>query len=168
MPDFPFSIYDTAVFGNSAKVVHTLFQVAVNQDSTHDRFFTNMRGSGQFPTNEKFLITSIEVFSDANFIEDDRENLWLNSYLQLIYKDLLILSIPLRLASGHNSFGGHFTQAVAADEALIGLEGSGYLLPRPQLIEGGNSFKAEVGQGTAMSAASQNVKVALMGVLTTQ
>lgn len=164
--DYNFAIYDTAVLGTTAKTVHTMFQVAVSQSATADRFYTNMRGNGIFPNQENFLIKKLFVFPDANFNEDDRENYFLNSYLSIIYKDQLVLSVPSRLAVGRASYGGHFTQGTAADEALIGLEGDGYMLELPLLIEGGNSFKVEYGQGVAMSAGSQNIKVVLDGRLT--
>lgn len=166
MADYSFALYDTVVLGNTAKVVHNLFQNAVNSSSTYDRFYTNMRGQGVLPQKESFVVNAIEVFPDLGFNAADRETMYLNSFIQLIYKDKLVLSIPARLAAGHNGFEGYYTQAAAADEALIGLSGMGYILPRPVLLDGGNSFRVEYGQGTAMSAASQNAKLALIGVLT--
>lgn len=165
MPDYNFTLFDTALFTNSVPSPFVLFQVAESGDATHTPYFTNMRGNGQLPNSEKFLIQSIEVYSDTDFVENDREGVWLKSYMRLLYNDVQIFSAPLRLAAGHAAFSGVGNYAAAAANPSFGLMGTGYKLEKPILIDGGKQFKVVVAQGTALNSADQWVKVALNGIL---
>lgn len=165
MPDYSFHIYDTALFGVTAGTTHTLFQVPQGGDATHVMDFTNMRGAGQFPVNEKFTIRKIMVASESELAEADVTAWYRLSYLKLLrsnHEDLISPLLPLIAYAG---FGGHFTQAAAANRALIGRMGEGYVLTPNISIDGGDAFKIEVFQGVALSAANQRIKVILEGIL---
>ncbi len=165
MPDFRYDIYDTYVFGAAASQGR-LFQVAEGGDATHVTAFTNSRGAGVFPQNEKFLVDGIFAVEDYIPLIANRANITIASWLELIVSNFSVLKIPLIRAWSNNAYGGHFTQAAAADLAVIGRVGNGYdLRDHPILIEGGTQFTLVVSQGTAVAAAS-NVKFILSGVLT--
>ncbi len=166
MADYTATLYDTAVFGTTAGAEHTLFQVAQGGDSTHVEAFTNMRGAGSLPNDEDFRVDEIAVFPDVNASAADLQNMTIGSFLEVRVSDKTVLKAPLAMFMKHAAYGGLYTQATAANEALIGLLGDGYKLPIPIAIPGGTSFRVRIYQGTAMSAASQNLKVALNGVLT--
>jgi len=165
MTDFAYTLYDTAEFDDAADVEHTLFQVGQGADATHNKGFTNARGGGSMPGEERFEVKSIDVWLDADAIAADRENMWLASYLEFEVSDKTVLIAPLSQFAKNNSFGGFVGQAAAADEALIGRTGNGYHLEIPIILEGGNSFRVVVFQGTALATDPTNVKVALNGVL---
>lgn len=166
MPDYRYALYDTYVFGAAASNGR-LFQVAEGGDATHVTAFTNSRGAGIIPQNEKFVIDRIHVIEDYIPLIANRVNITVASWLELIVSNRSVLKIPLIMAWSHNMYGGHFTQAAAADLAVIGRSGEGYdLSDHPIVIDGGNQFVVVVNQGTAVAAAS-NVKFVLNGILTT-
>ena len=165
MADYSYCLYDTAVFGVAASVESSLFQVAQGGDSTHTKSFTNSRGAGQMPQNEAFEIDHIGVSVDMNLPTADYIAVWLNSYLEIRVNDETLFIAPLRLLANANSFGGHYTEAVASAEALIGLMGDGYKLAIPINIPGGTAFRVNVFQGTALATASTLIKVTLNGTL---
>lgn len=167
MPDYSFVLYDTAPFGASAGTEHVLFQVSQGSDSTHTEAYTNSRGAGQLPTEEKMLVERIHVIVDHNTAIADVPKIFNASFLEIRVSDKTIFKAPLAMLSSFNAYGGHYSQAAAADEAVIGLIGVGYELKIPILIPGGVSFRIRVYQGTAVTAAS-NLKVALEGTLTMQ
>ncbi|RLI86448.1 MAG: hypothetical protein DRP01_04240, partial [Archaeoglobales archaeon] len=164
--DYTYTLYDTAEFGTTAGVTHTLFQVREGADSTHVAHFTNMRGPGALSSEERFVIEKIEVFPDPDFSVDDLQAMWKDSYLEVKGADKSVLKVPLALCAAAVGFMGHYTQASAADECLASLKGEGYKLPIPIEIPGATSFAVEVYQGTALSAANKSVKVCLTGTLT--
>ena len=163
--DLSYILWDTAILGTVALFEQSLFQVAQGGDAVHTRSFTNSRGSGQLPTNENFLIKHIGVSLDANLAIADYINVWPLSFLEIRVNDETLFQAPLRMLAESNAFGGHYSQAAAADEALIGLEGTGYDLEIPIEIEGGTAFRVNVLQGTALAVASVPLRVALCGTL---
>lgn len=165
MPDRRYALYDTYVFGAAASNGR-LFQVTEGGDATHVTAFTNSRGSGVLPQAEKFVIDWIGAFEDYIPLIANRTNITIASWLELIVSNVSVLKIPLMMVWAKNAYGGHFTQAAAADLAVIGRMGDGYsLVDHPITINGGESFALVVNQGTAVAAAS-NVKFVLNGVLT--
>lgn len=167
MPDFSFVLYDTAPFGATAGTDHVLFQVSQGADSTHTEAYTNSRGAGQLPTEEKFLLKRLHAIIDHNTALADIPKIFNASYFELRVSDKIVFKCPLAMLSSKNSYGGHYTQAAAADEAVIGLDGEGYELEIPIEIQGGVSFRPKVYQGTAVTASS-NIKIVLEGTLTMQ
>lgn len=164
MPDLRYALYDTYVFGAAASNGR-LFQVAEGGDATHTTAFTNSRGAGVIPQNEKFQIKHIYAIEDYVPLIANRANITIASWLELIVSNKSVLKIPLILAWYSNSYGGHFTQAAAADLAVIGRLGYGFdVSEQPIPINGGEQFTLIVNQGTAVAAAS-NVKFVLDGVL---
>jgi len=162
--DFP--LYDTQDFGTSAKAIHTYFQSREGSSSTLTKFLTNMRGDGNLPQQESFVIHMIKVFLDDALVQGDTE-LWLrDSYIEITVSDKLVFQAPLRLCAAHNAYNGQYSQATAADGAEIGIVGEGYKLTNPIKIEGGVNFRVVIGQGTALATASTGVKVVLQGLLT--
>jgi len=157
-------MYDTAVFGAVADTLHTLFQIVQGQDATHNKGFTNTRGAGQFPSEEMFTIESIGIYPDADFILADLESMWRASYLELTVTNTTMLLSPLSVFAKYGGWGGHYTQASAADAAAIGKLGLGRKLPIPIEVKGGTQFKVEIFQSIA-TAASMNVKCVLNGIL---
>jgi len=163
--DLSWTLFDTALFG-VAVGIRNLFQIGEGGDSTHTKAYTNMRGAGSLPVEERLLIKNIGVMLDGDVDEADRESVFLHSYLELRISDETKLMAPLRMFASHSAFGGAYSQAAAADDALIGPLGNGYPLDIPILIPNGNSFKVEVYQGTVLVGADTWVKVLLNGTLT--
>lgn len=157
--------YDEATFG-AAAAMHNLFQTSQGSSSTRTESKTNSPGSGVLPQNFVFELHRISVFPDVNMSAADRENMWLQSYLKIEVNNQEVFKAPLRMIAGYAGYQGLYTQAAAADEALIGANGDGFELPVPITIKGGDGFRVDVYQGTA-TAATQYVKVALEGLLTT-
>lgn len=164
--DLDYVIYDTAVFGTVANFENVLFQVSQGSDATHTENFTNARGAGTFPQEESFLVKHIGVVADFNTATpEDYQLMWYASFLELRVSDKTLLKAPLHWFAHRNAYQGHYSQAAAADNALIGLMGDGYMLENPISIKGGTSFRVRVVQGTALSAVSKNVKVNMRGLL---
>ncbi len=166
MPDYSWTMYDTAPFGASASVTNELFQVAQGGDATHTKSYTNSRGAGQLPVLEKMMVENIKVIYDYNTVLADIPKIQVGSYLEFIVNNKTVLLARLAEFIAHSAYGGHYSQAAAADEAVIGLKGDGYELKIPILIPGGTQFKVNVFQGTALAGASSNLVVALVGTLT--
>lgn len=160
-----YGLYDTADFGTSANTEHTLFQNAQGSSSTQTKSKTNMRGSGSLPSNESFTIEEIHISSDFNLTAADYQNMWIDSYIEVRISDDTVLLLPLKNCASMNAFSGTYTQASAADEAVIGLMGNGLKLSNPITINGGESFRVSLYQGTALSAATGSVKCVLYGTL---
>lgn len=166
MPEMDYVLYDTAAFGNAANTEHLLFQVAQGGDATHTESFTNSRGAGQIPNEETMVIEEIAVTVVTNqATPSDYQNVWIASFLEIKIADFSWGKFPLALLARANSYGGHYSQAAAADDAMIGLQGKGLQLKRPITLKGGTSFKVRVFQGTALGGASRNVLISLIGVL---
>lgn len=165
MADYRYDLYDTYVFGAVASQGR-LFQVAEGGDATHTTAFTNMRGAGVLPQNEKMVVDWIGAIEVYVPLIANRVNIFNGSWLEVIISNNSVLKIPLIRAWALNAYGGHFTQAVAADLSIIGRVGSGYsLADKPLAIDGGTQFTVVVNQGTAVAAGS-NVLFVLSGVLT--
>lgn len=163
---YPYPLYDTVDFGNAANVETSLFTQAVGS-SGKGKTITNMRGDGQLPSNESFTIQKIGFMVDDALALADYEAMWNLSYIEMLYNQVQVLIAPLKIFCMRNSFGGHFELSAAAAQELIGLEGDGYELPLEFLIKGGNQFRVNVFQGTALSAANLGMKVVLFGILDT-
>lgn len=166
MADLTYVLYDTAAFGATAGTEHVLFQVTQGADSTHVEAFTNMRGNGSLPQEEAFEISLIGVMADFDMTEAEVAEVFRASFLEIRVSDETVLKAPLSCFAYRNSYGGAYSQGTAADNAIIGLAGDGFVLTIPVQIRGGTSFRIRVYQGTAMSGASKNVKVMLFGRLT--
>lgn len=165
MADYRYDLYDTYVFGAAASQGR-LFQVAEGGDATHTTAFTNMRGAGVLPQNEKLVVDWIGAIEVYVPLIANRVNIFNASWLEFIVSNNSVLKIPLIRAWALNLYGGHFTQAAAADLAVIGRAGNGYdLKDHPITLDGGTQFTLVVNQGTAVAAAS-NVLFVLSGVLT--
>jgi len=165
MGDFNWGLFDTAIFDDSGSIIHTLFQVAQGGDTVHTKAYTNMRGAGSLPTDESLLVRKISVIPDANLPPADVQGMFLHSYLEMRISDETVLFAPLRQFADEAGYGGVYTQAAAADEALIGPLGDGYPLELPLLIPTGATFRVEIYQGTALAGASNWVKCVLGGIL---
>lgn len=164
MADYRYDLYDTYVFGAAASSGR-LFQTAMGGDATHIQSFTNMRGAGQLPQSEKFVIDWIGAVVDFVPLIANVGKLALASNIELIIANQSVLLVPLARVIADSAYGGHAFQAVAADLAIIGQLGNGFsLADHPLLINGGTQFTVVVNQGTAVAAAS-NVKFILSGVL---
>jgi hypothetical protein len=168
MAEYSTTLYDTAEFGTSGDVDHILFQEAQGASATATKSKTNSRGAGSLPENESFLVDSLHVSADFNGSVADYMNLWIDSYVEIQLSDQTVFQAPLRQLASLNSYGGHYSQGSASDEATIGLEGMGYKLRQPIKIEGGRSFRVNVHQGTALSGANSSVKFTFEGTLTRQ
>lgn len=166
MADLRYFLYDTAVFGTTAGTEHVLFQVAQGGDATHTEDFTNSRGAGSLPSEERFVCDRIGVFVDAAIADAEVEKVFTGSFLEIRVADKSVFKAPLKVCAGYGGWSGHFTQATAANRALIG-PAQGYChLDIPIEIPGGTAFRVRVYQKTALAAAA-NVKVVLGGVLST-
>lgn len=166
MADLHYVLYDTATFGTTAGTNHLLFQVGEGVDASHPESITNMRGNGSLPTEESFTLMAIHVWPEQEIGEADLYDLFDRCLLELRVSDKTLLKAPLRLFASHNAWGGQFTQATAANRAVIGVEGNGFTLQNPITIPGGTRFSVRLYQNNAFTSAVY-VKVALEGVLTT-
>lgn len=166
MPDYSWVLYDTALFGVTAGQVQTLFQVAQGADATHTTDFTNSRGAGVIPQNEKFVARHVGLSYESNGVEADVEDWYLQSTLRITVANLIVFEAPFVKLIDNNGFSGFYTQAAAANRALIGRWGQGYDLRPEIVVKGGDAFKVEAIQGIALVTASTRIKVMLDGILT--
>lgn len=164
MPDYTYTLYDTAVLSN-AVTDQVLFQVSQGADATHTESFTNSRGAGQLPTGESFEVKKISATVDGNWVVADQINWILNSFCEIRVSDLTVFKCPLAYLVDGASFGGLYTQASAAEESAIGYQGDGYELEIPIEIQGGVQFRVRIYGGTALSTTGRNVKITLHGTL---
>lgn len=164
MAKYDYDLYDTVPFNNVAAVTFALFKVGEGADSTHTRQYTNMRGNGSLPTNEKFTVRSIHLIAESSPVLADIEKLYENCWLEFIYNNLSILRSPLRLFASASDWYGHYTQAAAADATILGAGGMGRNLSIPIELKGGTSFEVDVYQNVALSAAF-SFKLVLRGDL---
>lgn len=168
MPKLHYPIYDTALFGDSAGVTHTLFQQGQGSASTKGFTITNARGSGQFPERESFTIERIAFHvDDISLSDDDIIGLFTGSILTLEYNNVKVLQAPLYMFSDLNASSGIKTEASASAFDYFGQYGSGFTMKIPLMIQGGKNFKVEIYQALALDTASQDMKLTLDGVLDT-
>lgn len=161
-----YPIFDTLVMGVAVQAEQALFQVQQGGDATHTKSFTNMRGAGAFPNQEKFTVYKIGVFVDFNVIlPADLYNVWIGNYLELRVADQTMIQAPLRMFAQYNAFNGHYSQAAAANGTMGGIQNDGYELPQPVVIPGGTAFRVNIPQTVVLSVASINVRVILHGDL---
>lgn len=166
MTKYRYTLYDTIVYGTTAQSEQALFQTPQGGDVTHTKSFTNMRGAGSLPTQEKFTVDKIGVYADFNnLVPADLINMWIGNYLEVRVADNSELLIPLRAAAQYNGYSGHYSQASGANATLGGLVGDGYYLDIPIEIPGGTALRVNVPQITALSVASVPVRVLLHGIL---
>lgn len=164
--DLRYYLYDTAILSTVVNTEFQLFKVPQGGDATHTENFTNMRGAGSLPTEEKFIIDWVGVIIDYDTVIGDIRKMWLKSFLEIRVNDKSVLKAPLIMFSNQNMYGGHYTQAAAADQYAVGPMGDGMELDKKIEIPGGTSFFIRLFQGTALSAATCNTKVVLGGVYT--
>lgn len=163
---YRYTLYDSMVFGVAVQQEQALFQVPQGGDTTHTKSFTNMRGAGALPNQEKFVIDRIGVYMDfLNLVPADLENVWLSNYLELRVADNSVLLIPLRAAAQYNEFNGFYSQGAAANGTLGGLQGDGYVLDIPVEVPGGTALRVNLPQVTALTVAAVPVRVLLHGIL---
>lgn len=163
MPQRSYSFYDTVTFSNSAKVEHQAFQNRQGTDAANDKYKTNARGNGEFPTNESFVLQKLLFYPDSVLTQADAEVYLNNSYIQIEVADTQVFQASLREVVALAAYSGQFSQAIAADDAMIGIQNNGYELEIPITIEGGNSFRILIGQGTALSTGASTFKIVMMG-----
>lgn len=163
---YRYTIYDTIIYGTAVQVEQALFQVPQGGDTLHTKSYTNMRGAGALPNQEKFTVDKVGVYCDFNnLVPADLLNLWRDEYLEVRVADNSVLLIPLRAAAQYNSFGGHFTQTAAANATLGGITNDGYALDIPIEIPGGTAMRVNVPQITVLSVAAVPVRILLHGIL---
>lgn len=163
--DLSYPIYDTALFGTTDNTTHVLFQILEGGDSTHTSDFTNARGAGQFPQQEKFTIRKVSVAMETNYTLVNAEDWFLDGFIQIYVANQIMFQSPLLNVIDYSDYSGHYTQTVAADLAMIGKAGRGYNLDPVLVVGGGVAFKVVVYQGTVVAANNTRVKVILDGIL---
>jgi hypothetical protein len=164
MGSFHTTLFDTWQPSTTANAETLLFQVPRGGDSTHNERFTNARGAGQLPAGEKFTINNIGLMADQNFTDADWTTGLYGALLEVRVMDKIVFSAPARRCFTNSSYGGHFTQATAADAEVIGPNGDGFILSVPIVIPGGVRFDVRLVQGSAL-AATRSVKCILEGIL---
>lgn len=157
--------YDTASFSTSANTLHTLFQSAQGSGSTRTKQQTNWIGAGSLPSENSFTIQKIGVTYNDIYVEDDIQKLVDQTYLELFINNRTRFLAPLRTLIQANAYSGVIAQATAANEASFGLVGNGFMFNPVKELGPGISFKVEVWQEAALSAAS-NIAVLLEGIWT--
>lgn len=167
MPTRSYSFYDTATLANAANTVHEMFQVRQGGTTNATKFVTNMRGNGEFQSSETFELKGIKAFPNSVLALADMQSLLFASYVEIQYQDNIVFQCTLRECIALNHWGGHYSQAAAADGGAIGIQNDGYMLENPLTIQGGNSFRVLIGQGTALTTADDTLVVSLTGLYTT-
>jgi hypothetical protein len=162
--DIHTTLYDTWQPGATANAESMLFQTPQGGDSTHTEAFTNMRGGGQLPSGEKFVLKKIKLIIDEQIAEADFDTRLFNAFVEFRLKDKTVFKSPASMLFAHSSYGGHFTQATAALTQAIGPMGTGFELEIPIVIEGGERFQVRCVQGAAFASAIDH-KVVLEGIL---
>lgn len=163
--DYSWIFFDTAIFSNVASVTHSLFQVGVGADATHTKSFTNMNGSGSIPEKQKFTIRKIMcTFADQLSVADLFAG-WDGAYISLFITDLEYFRLPLTVTAYNDGYIGEFKQTTAADAAVMGKMGQGYMLNPTIELGGGNQFRIEVFQQNALSVADARLRVMMEGIL---
>lgn len=162
--DIHTTLYDTWQPGTTASAEASLFQTAQGGDTTHTESFTNARGAGQLPAQEKFEIRNIKLIQDEQIAEADFDTRLFGAFIELKLKDKSLLKAPASMFFAHSSYSGHFTQATAALTQAIGPMGEGFQLEIPIMIEGGQRFVIRCVQGAAFASAI-DFKVVLEGIL---
>lgn len=164
--DYP--IYDTALFGTTANTTHTLFQSGQGSSSAKGATITNARGSGQFPDRESFKVLRIGVHvDDIGLSDDDIQGLFMGSYLTFNYNNVKVMQAPTYLFSDKNDVQGIKTEASASAFDYFGQSGTGYMLTKPLVIQGGKQFNVEIFQALALDNANMDIKCVLYGELDT-
>jgi len=158
------TLYDTWQPGTTANAEATLFQTPQGGDATHNEQFTNMRGAGQLPSEEKFTLRNIKLIIDEQIAEADFDTRLYTSFIELRVKDKTLLKAPSAMFFAHSAYGGHFTQATAALTQAIGPAGNGFELRIPITIDGGVRFLVRCVQGAAFASAIDH-KIVLEGEL---
>lgn len=165
MADFFYPLFDTVVLGTAADTLHTLFQVSEGADSVHTAQFTNMRGAGILPQEERFVIRKIHAIVQGEVAEADLPLLFQGNYLEVVINNDTLFRAPLHLCSSHNAYGGAVNQAAAANNLAIGMMGMGLDINPTISLQGGRNFKVRVYQESALSV-TENMLIVLEGVLT--
>jgi hypothetical protein len=165
MADYRYFYYDTYVLANVVPQDAQLFRVLQGGDALHTEAFTNSRGAGVLPNNEKFVVDWIGAVVDFNLLTTDDVNFTKSAFLSFVKASFEVLKAPLAMFISHSAYGGFFAQAVAANEQAIGLHGTGMALDKPITLEGGTAFYVRIQQNVAVSAAA-NLKIVLGGIYT--
>jgi hypothetical protein len=163
--DIRFMLYDTWQPGVTASAQQVLFQVAQGADSTHTESFTNMRGSGSLPSQEKMVVDKISVIVDKALAIADLTKWIYGSILEIRVSDFSRIKGPVAKFIDASAWSGSVIEAAAADTPTVGLVGDGYELDKFIEINGGTPFKVLLTQNLALSAAT-NIKVVLEGIYT--
>lgn len=166
MGQLHYPIYDTALFGTTASAEHVLFQNGQGSATNKGVGITNMRGNGQFPSSESFILNGFKVHVDDSLTADDIRDLFHGSILTFRYDNQTITQIPLYMASDKNAFSGVNNQGTAADFVALGQEGMGFMFALPINMEGGTGFDVTILQGKAVDNADMDIKVVMDGILT--
>ena len=159
-------LFDTAPFGTSAGTTHSLFQVTEGGDGTHTKDFTNSPGAGSLPNKQKMTVNSIEVWPEADILEEENQKVWNKSYLRVEVDGDEKLRAPLLMFAAEHAQVGEFHEATNSKINSLSWTKKPMLFKNPIIIPGGTPFKIEVYQSVA-TAGTEQVKVALVGLIET-
>lgn len=165
MADLRYFLYDTVTYGATANAESILFQVASGGDATHNEQFTNMRGAGSLPQQEKFEVDWIGMVVDSVFAKADLVQVLDSSIFEIRVADFSVIKAPAALFIAQSAYGGAPLQATIVDTPTIALLGDGYELDKHIEINGGTPFKVRILQGPAVTAGTK-FKVILGGIYT--
>lgn len=163
--DVRWQLYDTWQPSTVANLQTTLFQVSQGGDANHPPNVTNMRGAGSLPQTEKMIVDRIKIQVDKALPIADLSKWFYGSILEVIVANTQLLQVPVSSCITASAWSGSLIEASGVDTPTVGLLGDGFALnPMIQLL-GAMTFKVNLTQALALSAAAF-IKVILEGVYT--
>ena len=161
--DVRWGLYDTWQPSTTASVQQTLFQVSQGGDANHPPNVTNMRGAGSLPQTEKMVVDTVKVIVDKALPIADLSKWYYGSIIEIIVANLQVLQIPVSQCIAHTAWSGSLVEATGVDTPTVGLLGLGFKLDPVITLGGAITFKVNMTQNLALSAAAF-IKVVLEGV----
>lgn len=163
--DRHYILWDTIVLGTVPNAESILFQVAQGGDATHTENFTNSRGAGVLPGEEKFLIKRIHLIVDSDILPADIKVWTFGSFLELKVNDKTEIKLPAQLCVSQSAYQGHFVTATL-EKAAVGQIGDGFEIDNPIVVPGATPWRVRFVQGTVLAVGSKNLRCGLEGILT--
>ena len=161
--DLSYVLFDTQPTG-TAVFDALLFQTAQGGDVTHTEDFTNMRGAGSLPSEEKFMLERIGISNDPAQGAADFSKLLVASLLQIRVNNQIVFWSPLPALLVASKWTGYSNLTAAAGLSVTGSLQDGYTLDKPIQIDGGRKFDIRI-KTTQATAVSTKLVIHLFGTL---
>lgn len=138
-----------------------LFQTRVGSTTAKGEANTNCPYAGVVDASEKMTIHGMALDYDPDISVADLQNLIEDSFLEIKVKDTRVFHGPLRALPQLAAFQGHFLQASAADQQMVGLAGNVYMLRNKIEVGPGDRYQVRLVQATNLVAAA-DVRIMLL------